>query len=448
MYNTIQPINIVYRKPQDAGSTWRKRQTQDEQPDVNNAKRGSGATQDNRTFPNGERVSVDYTKNSINVSQILTDFHNTVSAIKAPQDITDEINLYLSLVEKESLKESPDKGIITSNLKNASRIADKYIADALQKPSRVVEGWIDALFMQNVVLNADSTQINEKFQMIFPNQPKTAQSAQAAQTSVQKESEVQEAQENPQNEGAGFTPSSAYYQNASGELLEIINQARNAQNPQDALELYNQALELARQNGSSAFVAAIHYEKGKIYDDYEHIDSALNEYNEATAQTPDDNLRSLAHLKMAKIYDDYVKYEPALEHYHSAIAYSGEANNPKGQTSAVKGLSTMFADRYDVENTLTFSELTIDCAKECDTTVQASAYSSVARNYESIGKEHKALEYYGKSVQTYGDDEESCWQVAQNYLDASNLMRKLGNDTKADSLLSKHLLYLDKARQS
>jgi tetratricopeptide (TPR) repeat protein len=344
-----------------------------------------------------------------------------------------------------------DKGIISSNLKNASRIADKYITDTLEKPSRVVEGWIDALFMQNVVLKSDPTQINEKFQMNFPNQPKAAAQTQTTQTTTEtaaQEETTTTAQEEEQIQGTGFVPSSAYYQNANSTLLETINRARSTQNPEDALSLYDEALEIAQNSGAISFVAAIHYEKGKIYDDYEHVDSALSEYSEATVQTPDDNLRSLAHLKMAKIYDDYVKYEPAVEHYHSAIAYSGEANNIKGQTTAVKNLSGMFADRYDVENTLTFSELTVDCAQECDTTTEATAYSFVAKNYESIGENHKALEYYGKSVQIYGEDEESLWQVAQNYLDASNLMRKLGNDTKADSLLSKHLLYLDKAQQS
>ena len=67
-------------------------------------------------------------KNTINISQIVTDFKSTVLAINAPDDISQEVNSYLSLVEKESHKQNPSREIIVSNLKNASKISDEYIA--------------------------------------------------------------------------------------------------------------------------------------------------------------------------------------------------------------------------------------------------------------------------------------------------------------------------------
>ena len=64
------------------------------------------------------------------------------------------------LAQKEAEKNSPNKKIIQSNLKNASQVLDEYITDTLKKPSKVVEGWIDSLFLQNVDYNYDESIIN------------------------------------------------------------------------------------------------------------------------------------------------------------------------------------------------------------------------------------------------------------------------------------------------
>ena len=48
-------------------------------------------------------MAIDYTKGQINISQVLTDFRSTILAINAPDDVRDEVNLYLGLVEKEHL---------------------------------------------------------------------------------------------------------------------------------------------------------------------------------------------------------------------------------------------------------------------------------------------------------------------------------------------------------
>ena len=138
MYNSIYPINInysnQYRKASDKNSA--AQNSKDNQP------------QHQDSFPNGTKVAIDYTKGQINISQVLTDFRSTIVAINAPSDIQDEVSIYLNLVEKESHKENPSRDIIISNLRNASRISDDFIARSLNKPSKVVEGWIDALFLQ------------------------------------------------------------------------------------------------------------------------------------------------------------------------------------------------------------------------------------------------------------------------------------------------------------
>ena len=83
----------------------------------------------------------------INIAQILKDFRNTAAAIGTPDNLKEEVNGYLSLIETQVQKDNPNTKLIKSNLKNASSILDGYISETLNKDSKVVENWVDALFL-------------------------------------------------------------------------------------------------------------------------------------------------------------------------------------------------------------------------------------------------------------------------------------------------------------
>lgn len=90
---------------------------------------------------------------NINIAQILKDFRNTASAIATPDDLMEEVNGYLSLIDSQVRKDNPNVKLIKSNLKNASSILDGFISTTLNKDSKVVENWVDALFLQQIDLN-------------------------------------------------------------------------------------------------------------------------------------------------------------------------------------------------------------------------------------------------------------------------------------------------------
>ena len=173
MYNTINP---AYIKPYVAANN---RQTVNQKQDDEQSQSSSNAknNQENYSepknytrnqFPNGEHVSIDYSKSKVNIAQIITDFKNTTKAIGTPDDIADEVYSYLDLIETQAQKGEPNKRIIQSNLKNASQILDKYITETLNKPSKVVENWIDALFLQNVDYKSNPQALNPEFKVQLP----------------------------------------------------------------------------------------------------------------------------------------------------------------------------------------------------------------------------------------------------------------------------------------
>lgn len=567
MYNSIHPINITYRNQRQSSPLSGSDEQNKEQAPVSYQNGSSG---NNREFPNGTKVAIDYTKNTVNISQIVTDFKSTVIAIGAPEDISQEVNSYLSLVERESKKANPSRDIIYSNLINASKISDNYIYQELSKkkgnaPKNVVEGWIDALFKQKVDLKADPTQINPDYQLDIPNKKQVKTAVNETPSQIQEEQpsaditnqtpsaqvlpddeqtyepqifarqispqdtldtyesaelpiqddtqtsdlsyyksedsddtisfktiDLPDAQNIPVHEVSVEQPHTLTNTDTAPDLDEVLNEEVNIVEPQVlhfasntkkpigveyitnehdrvlsgalkeakryltidddpalALETLNDALGEANSDTNKNLRAALHFERGKIFDDYDYVSYALRDYYEAT-KTQDNNLRSQAHLKMARIYDDYVDFEPAVEHYQSALGYSGEASNTRAQTKILTEMATMFAQRYDLNSAKMLSELSLDAASESqDTLLLSKTYSAAAKNYEYLGEDFAALDCYKnafKSLSTLEDDSEVYELRAQSYEDAAGVMDRLGNVSKSENLLSKARLYRQRAQ--
>jgi len=524
LYNSLYPININYRKPQQ--------QYQTNTPNYNAQKEKDEFVKENKqqdTFPNGTKVAIDYSRGQINISQVLTDFRSTILAINAPDDVRDEVYLYLNLVEKESKKESPSKDIILSNLKNASRISDSFIAKTLNKPSNVVEGWIDALFLQKINLKSDPGSINPDFKLDFPQKAqeridKANQETQAQQTTseftfenmdaatqevvfeqpipniatpektepsqeettVKQESEtisvesvideddtyidevnheitqsqqtsdelsLKEISEIAFKERFQSKKPSAFSPYGETDLIakELFTQSK--QQPKDnvgaanALNLLNEALGYLDNEGvNENLKAAVHFERAKIFDGYDYVDYALRDYWEAT-KAQDYNLKANAFYKSAKIYDEFNEFSPALSNYLSSVAYSGEADNINAQTKTLSKIASLYAKQYDIEKTLSYTDLAIDTAYSAnDEKLIANTYSEGAQNYQYIGEDDLALDGYKNALSYFSHNNESYEQMAYNYEQASIVMAKLGNQAKAETLLSKANLYYQKAQ--
>lgn len=88
----------------------------------------------------------------INIAQILKDFRNTALAIGTPDELYEEVNDYIGLIEKQVKRNDPDTKLIKSNLKNAASILDRHISETLNKNSKVVENWVDTLFLQKSII--------------------------------------------------------------------------------------------------------------------------------------------------------------------------------------------------------------------------------------------------------------------------------------------------------
>ncbi len=421
MYNTIYP---AYIRPYQGLQQKQITRKQDDEKNSQSSKHAENNPEQERNqsnkqayFPNGEKVAIDYTRRQIGIEQVLKDFKNTTNAIGAPDEIKAEVDSYLSLVEGQSQKNNPNVQIIQSNLKNASQILDEYITNTLKKPSKVVENWVDALFLQHINYKAEPKELTTPPQDVTEN---TIAEEKTETIQTHSQSDI-------------YVPSDE-------NLKRMFIQAKkySAVNKNEkALYSFRNVMDYARQIGDEQACAMVHYEQARLYDSTDMINDALYNYDKAAKQSKDYNIKAKSHIYMGKIYDDYVKLEPAIEHYNAAVSYAGEADNLMLQSKALSNLAQIHTEKYDKDNAIMFMNFSEVIADETDNPkLKARISSQNAYNSSRLNDNYRALQYHRKSAENYSktDDKEN---LAKEYLEAAEIMIKYGNKAKAKKLLGK-----------
>lgn len=395
-----------------------------------------------------QELSQNKIDSQINIAQILKDLKNTALAIGTPEELNEEVNGYIDLIEKQVKKENPNTKLVKSNLKNAATILDGYISETLNKDSKVVEKWVDALFLQKVDYHYDEGDINERFLVKFPD----------GSTSQTKRQE--ELQETSQTEGipqadensnvipitvAGQTSSTKIPQDK--QLKSLFIQAKKyayAKDPENAIKSFEQALNRAMEIDDTETSGKIYYEVGKIYDDHDYLAQALKSYNQAAKLSTDENVKTKAHYSMAQIYDDVNQITPALDHYMTTISYAGEAENLPAQSASLTKIGNIYADMYEKE-AFDYYDTASNLAEETENyNLRGFVSANTAKAYTKFDEPKKALVSYSQAVKDY-TTAESPTKVAQNYLAAADIMVEFNCINKACNLLDKAQKY---ARQT
>ena len=399
--------------------------------------------------PNVNQISQNKIDSQINIAQILKDLKNTALAIGTPDDLNEEVNGYIDLIEKQVKKANPNTKLVKSNLRNAASILDGYISETLQKESQVVEKWVDALFLQKIDFHYDENNINERFLVKFPDgsTSQTKRQEELKETS-QAENIPQEAQENSNVipiSVAGQTKSTKIPQDK--QLKSLFIQAKKyayAKDPENAIKVFEQALNRAMEIDDTETSGKIYYEVGKIYDDHDYLAQALKSYNQAAKLSKDENVKTKAHYSMAQIYDDVNQITPALDHYITTVSFAGEAENLPAQSASLTKIGNIYTDMYDKE-AFDYYDTAFDLANETENyNLRGFVSSNTAEAYTKFDEPEKALKSYSQAVKNY-TTADSPLKIAQNYVSAADIMVEFNCINKASNLLAKAQKY---ARQT
>ena len=409
--------------------------------------------------------------NKVNIAQILKDFRNTIKAIATPPEIEEQVAQYLQTVEQLVREPQPQVNMIQSNLKIAASLLDKYISETLNKDSKVVQNWLDALFLQRINYSYNEEEINPNFLVKFPDQQEKKETTQQPQQQVQQEEQavpqtetVQPApiqEEVPQNEVLEIEPEELSLEEEFTQAKATISKKPNitiipqdtrlkslfveakkqafSNNPQRAMQIFKEAFTRASELKDTETQSRICLEIGKIYDDNDHFVQALNSYNKSLQYTTDVNVKSRAHFSMAQIYDDVNEVGPALDHYLTSISYAGKSDDLIGQSDSLTKMANIFTDKYD-ENAFEYYDVARKLIEQTtDSSMKGYVLSNTADACVQFKKGDKALKYYAEAVKNY-EKSNSVEEIAQNYKSAAQLMIDFNSPNKAKSLLKKALV--------
>ena len=409
--------------------------------------------------------------NKVNIAQILKDFRNTIKAIATPPEIEEQVAQYLQTVEQLVREPQPQVNMIQSNLKIAASLLDKYISETLNKDSKVVQNWLDALFLQRINYSYNEEEINPNFLVKFPDQQEKKETTQQPQQQVQQEEQavpqaetVQPApiqEEIPQNEVLEIEPEELSLEEEFTQAKATISKKPNitiipqdtrlkslfveakkqafSNNPQRAMQIFKEAFTRASELKDTETQSRICLEIGKIYDDNDHFVQALNSYNKSLQYTTDVNVKSRAHFSMAQIYDDVNEVGPALDHYLTSISYAGKSDDLIGQSDSLTKMANIFTDKYD-ENAFEYYDVARKLIEQTtDSSMKGYVLSNTADACVQFKKSDKALKYYAEAVKNY-EKSNSVEEIAQNYKSAAQLMIDFNSPNKAKSLLKKALV--------
>ena len=399
--------------------------------------------------------------NKVNIAQIIKDFRNTIKAIATPADIEEQVNHYLQIVEQQVREPHQQVNLIQSNLKIAASMLDKYISETLNKDSKVVQNWLDALFLQRINYSYDEAEVNPNFLVKFPENREEKKPAPQQQTeqapAPEPEPVVQEAHEeiieiepeelNLEEEFIQAKQTISKKPNITiipqdTKLKSLFVEAKKqafSNNPQRAMQMFKEAFARASELNDNETQSRICLEIGKIYDDNDHFVQALNSYNKSLQYTTDVNVKSRAHFSMAQIYDDVNEVGPALNHYMTSISYAGKSDDLIGQSDSLTRMANIFTDKYD-ENAFDYYDVARKLIEQTtDNSMKGYVLSNTADACVQFKKKDKALKYYAEAVKNY-ELSNSPEEIAQNYKAAAELMISFNSPNKAKSLLKKALV--------
>jgi len=406
--------------------------------------------------------------NKINIAQILRDFRNTIKAIATPREIEDQVNKYLETVNEQVHSEHPQINLIKSNLKIAASLLDRYISETLNKDSKVVQNWLDALFLQKIDFSYNENDINPSFLVKFPdeNNTKPREQMPESEQTIQSEQEEQAvSNQEPEfpgmDNGIEIQPEELTLEEEFVKAQQTISQKPNItivpqdtklkslfveakkyafnNNPQRAMAMFREAFSRASEINDNETQSRICLEIGKIYDDNDHFVQALNSYNKSLQYTTDVNVKSRAHFSMAQIYDDVNQIEPAMKHYLTSISYAGKSDDLIGQSDSLTRMANILTDKYD-ETAFDYYDTARKLIEQtADITMKGYVLSNTADACVQFRKNDKALKYYAEAVKNY-EKTNSNEEIAQNYKSAAELMISFNSPNKAKALLKKALV--------
>jgi len=367
----------------------------------------------------------------INISQILVDFRNTIASIGAPPDVEQKVNEYISLVEVESNKEIPRQETIVTNLKTASKMLDEYISKTLNKPSSVVQDWMDAFLLQKVDYKADATkadipaskQIEAEMNLANPQLKQNANSAVSDYNSYQnqanlKHRNVQSNQKHALKIPVQQDPQIQAPQSQEEKVQEEKPKKRvKFATPDGKIVQGDKVVGEKTQDGTtkiySAEEAAQKTFEAQAEPKVVYAETSVRQVQNTIVEPKNDVISKNSMIQnfyeKAKEYLQKGESEKALDSYKKTYNYAKKSNDKNAQAYIIQGIG----ESYDELNNLPRAAKCFNKVVKStnDTTLKATGHNSLGEVYDESGKFELAMDHYFESLALNGEEDNTAKQA-------------------------------------
>jgi tetratricopeptide (TPR) repeat protein len=460
--NSFQPENASLRKPSESASPQARSGNRSEDSSSRSGGQGRSSLTSVMEQNKGQKISIE---------SILDDFQKTMDAMGADA-IRDQTTAYLNVVALEAQKEKPSVSLIKQVLRTAADGLDGYIKSALRldKPSRVVREWVDALLMQPVEFQAKdpSTELSpESLKTTSPFTKNSTPSASSDLNPAQPETPIEDSTNTVPASSAGtFVPTTAKtvtekttmqpsYSQADFasdapssestlgllssedrvQFAKLLQESRLRQSLgeyQPAKEALEKSLALLKDKNQPEYEANVLYRLGKLNAAFQHVEDAETAYQKAltlfeTLNKPDKKANVL--YAMATLWDRQQNFDKAQTYYEKALSEEHALGHPGKASRILNVLGMLQLQKNSPEKAIPYFQQATEQAEVAASVQSSSELSSdlafdptlLTAIYNNLGAAYKAQNQKDNSLKAY----QASLKAAQNVQDWPGIRKSL-----------------------
>ena len=353
--------------------------------------------------------------NRINIAQVIKDFRGTYNAIGTPKVLIDEVEDYLKEIIEHTKGDAPSINFVQTNLQNAAVIIDKYISETLDKESKVVQNWLDALFLQRINYKYNDGEINEEFLVKFPGGGTAEQQgAPAQEPPVAEEPKHEPIQQAPEHTGEipDYEPLPEYQ--APVNQTVPIQPAKAPLVPRQTADEFiiedepvDRVIRKAPKPVRMKPVQRLVQKRKKP---------------EVTIIPQDTELKALFVQAKKQAYSN--NPAKAMNIFQKALIRAEAINDSEAQSKICFEMAKIYDDNnYLVQALSNYDKSLKDTT---DTSIKTKAHYSMAKIYDDVNQVHSAIDHYMTSVSYAGAEDDlssqskSLTNIANIYTDRYN----------------------------
>lgn len=361
-----------------------------------------------------EKINNMAKNNRVNIAQVIKDFRGTYAAIGTPQCLVDEVEDYLAQVIEHTKGEAPSINFVQTNLQNAAVIIDKYISETLDKDSKVVQNWLDALFLQRINYKFNDSEVNEDFLVKFPeggNAPQQPDNVEerASVNSIAQMSNVEQPGVIPD-----YEPIPDYQPNQPVNQTNPIKPIPVHQEPVEIPEIEDSRVIPQPQRVVKRPPRAVRPKTKPV--------PVQRKKPQITIIPEDNELKALFVQAKKQAYSN--NPAKAMNIFKKALVRASEINDCDAQSR----INFEMGKIYDNNNYLAqaLNSYNLSLHDTTDNSIKVKAHYSMAKIYDDVNQIHSAIDHYMTSVSYAGQEDnlssqsKSLTNIANIYTDRYN----------------------------